>query len=99
MKTIKIQMTDVWAGKDGKEPENNSPVLNYCRKLISAGEKKNTCLEVYRGEVLALKVSNIGEAAKFRVHEKAGKPGVVCNNGPKFVKFVDMPENLKKKWY
>ena len=32
-------MTDVWSRTDGKEPRNNSPVLDHCRKLIKDGEK------------------------------------------------------------
>lgn len=82
--TIKIQMTDVWDSP--KEPENNSPVLDYCRKLIKEEVDPNTRLEVYRGEMLALVINNIGEGAEWTIKE---------NNkvGPKFVKYRPFPTN------
>lgn len=90
MKTIKIQMTDVWPRTDGKEPKNNSPVLDYCRKLIKDGEDKKTRLEVYRGEVLCLIVKEIGKGAKLAILENE-------NEGPKLIKYKPLPDKYLKQ--
>jgi len=44
-----------------------TPVLALCRLLIEAGHHRATPLEVYRGEVLCLRVRSIGEGAGLRV--------------------------------
>ena len=48
----------------------HAPVLTLCRKLIAARYDPATRLECYRGDVLALTVRSIGEAAKLVVDEK-----------------------------
>lgn len=85
MKTIKVQLNDIrpksqW---EGKEPVNNSPILDWCRKLIKDGEDPETKLEVYReGKTEPdFIVKNIGEGAKFAVRENNEK-------GPHFIKYV-----------
>jgi hypothetical protein len=42
-------------------------VIALCRTLLDAGHDPNTRLNVYRGNVLALKVRSIGEAARLTV--------------------------------
>jgi hypothetical protein len=44
-----------------------SPVLALCRKLVEAGYPSSADLEAYRGDVLALRVRSIGEAARLEV--------------------------------
>lgn len=100
MKTIKIQYKDIWSRTDGKEPMNNSPILDYCRKLISDGEDPKTRLEVYRiviqeeleVEVLCLVIKEIEEGAKWAILENNKKR----NAGPKFIKYKPFPEMLKE---
>ena len=51
------------------------PVLQLCRKLVAAGYDPNRPMEVYRGDVLALRVSSIGQAAKLGVRDTvSGRP-------------------------
>jgi hypothetical protein len=45
----------------------HAPVLGLCRALIAAGHDPNRPLRAYRGEVLALCVRSIGEAARLRI--------------------------------
>ncbi len=52
-----------------------APVLALCRKLIAVGFDPSLPLHAYRGDVLALKVRSIGEAAMLTVQEcRDGKP-------------------------
>jgi len=46
-----------------------SPVLSFCRQLISDGLDPDTRLDVYRGDQLALTVRSIGEGAKLTVQD------------------------------
>ena len=45
----------------------SAPVLMLCRKLIAASHDPVTRLDAYRGDVLALRIRSIGEAAHLRV--------------------------------
>ena len=47
----------------------NAPVLALCRSLIEAGHDPACRLEAWRGSVLCLTVSSIGESAGLRVRE------------------------------
>ena len=47
----------------------NAPVLALCRQLLAAGLNPDQALEVYRGATLALRISNIGKAAKLTVRD------------------------------
>jgi hypothetical protein len=49
-----------------------APVLGICRKLIEAGYDPATPLEAWRGDVLALRVRSIGDAAALTVDEHNG---------------------------
>lgn len=60
---IKIQMEDIDNGK------SDMPVLNYCRKLIKQGVDSSEILEVYREEILAIKVSGIGKGANLAIDQ------------------------------
>src|SRR5262245_44278370 len=53
-----------------------APVLTLCRQLLAAGMHPDRALEVYRGDMLALLVRSIGEAAKLTVRESTrdGRP-------------------------
>jgi hypothetical protein len=52
-----------------------APVLALCRKLVEAGHGPATPLEVYRGNMLCLRVRSIGEAARLRMDtDKTGRP-------------------------
>jgi hypothetical protein len=43
-----------------------APVLKLCRLLVAAGHDPCLALHAYRGDVLCLKVSSIGEGARFQ---------------------------------
>lgn len=45
----------------------NAPVLAMCRRLVADGADPRTPMHVYRGDVLALKVKSIGEAARLEI--------------------------------
>ena len=44
-----------------------APVLALCRELIEAGHDPSRPLHVYRGDVLALRVRSIAEAARLSI--------------------------------
>jgi len=44
-----------------------APVLALCRKLVSAGHDPERPLHAYRGNVLALRMRSIGEAAQLAI--------------------------------
>ena len=48
-----------------------TPVLTLCRRLIAVGYNAATPLLVYRGEVLALTIRSIGQAARLEINAKA----------------------------
>src|SRR5262249_44641404 len=51
----------------GYSVRSSSPVLALCRDLIAAGHDPHEPLEAYRGDVLALRVRSIGEAARLSI--------------------------------
>ena len=51
----------------GLSVTSTSPVIALCRALINAGHDPTTPLEVYRGDVLALRVRSIGEGAQLQI--------------------------------
>jgi hypothetical protein len=44
-----------------------APVLGLCRELVAAGHDPQLPLHAYRGDVLALRVRSIGEAAQLAI--------------------------------
>jgi hypothetical protein len=60
---MKVQLEEIWINKS-----NDTPILTFCRKLVEDGIHPDTVLEVYRGEVLAIKAV-IGKAAKLTVNQ------------------------------
>ena len=46
-------------------------MLALCRLLIAAGHEPDQPLEVYRGDMLALRVRTIGEGANLEMNSKA----------------------------
>jgi hypothetical protein len=44
-----------------------APVLTLCRKLVAAGYDPELPLHAYRGNILALRVRTIGEAAQLSI--------------------------------
>jgi hypothetical protein len=55
------------AAADGVCVVGSSPVLALCRALVEAGFDPAAALHVFRGDVLALLVRSIGEAARLEV--------------------------------
>lgn len=91
--TIKVQLNDIrrrntWGGK---EPINHSPAFDYCRKLIKDGADSNETLEVYRGDVMAYKIKNIGIGSGYKIREDK------CI-GPMFVKHEPVDEKAKTRF-
>jgi hypothetical protein len=59
----------------GFTASGQAPVLALCRELIAAGLDPDRPLEIHRGNMLALRVRSIGEAARFAVEDnKTGRP-------------------------
>jgi len=54
-----------------------TPVLTLCRRLIDVGYDAATPLLVYRGEVLALTIRSIGQAARLEINAKG--TGFTCH--------------------
>jgi hypothetical protein len=52
----------------GLSAASGSPLIALCRKLVEAGHDPATPLEAYRGDVLCLRISSIGEAARLRIN-------------------------------
>jgi hypothetical protein len=50
--------------------EASAPVLAMCRALLAAGHDPATRLDVYRGDVLCLRVRSIGEGAALEINTK-----------------------------
>jgi hypothetical protein len=81
--TIKAKMI---CTNRGKEPENNSPGFDFCRKLLGEGYKPSTKLEVYRNNTDPdLVYPTIGEAAKWFTKESQ-------KIRPKFAKYEPFPK-------
>ncbi len=59
----------------GITARGHAPVLTLARLLVVAGHHPATQLEVFRGDVLALRVRSIGEAAGLVVEDdRHGRP-------------------------
>ena len=52
---------------EGITVRGGTPVIQLCRKLIGQGRASASPMQVFRGEVLALHIRSIGEAARLRV--------------------------------
>jgi hypothetical protein len=61
----KLTGNDVVAA-EGHRVKNNLPVISLCRLLLAEGFDPASPMHVYRGEMLALKIRSIGEAARLR---------------------------------
>lgn len=57
---------------NGVKITGQTPVLTLCRKLIDAGVDPAEPMTVYRGEIIALRIRSIGEAARLGVTETDG---------------------------
>lgn len=66
-KTLKIEFKDL-----PNQNRTNTPVLLYCRKLISSGIDPKTRLEVTRNGRVDLIVKEIGKGAELTVDETHG---------------------------
>jgi hypothetical protein len=66
-RAIRAQMTGDTCRALGITTQSDSPVLALCRKLVDAGHDPSMPLEVYRGDVLALRVKSIGQGAQLRI--------------------------------
>jgi hypothetical protein len=57
------------------EVRGYAPALDMCRRLLAEGFDPATPLEVYRGDVLCLRISSIGYGAGLCVEDdKIGRP-------------------------
>lgn len=61
----------------GNQVRSTTPVLTMCRLLVNCGVHPATPMEVYRGQVLSLRIRSIGEASKLKVREEPGPPRLV----------------------
>lgn len=59
-KIIKVQLDDL--------PKSHTPMFDYCRKLIAEGVDPKAELQVYRGDVLAMKI-NVGNGSTLTVQD------------------------------
>ena len=55
---------------EGISVKDSAPVLALCRLLVAAGVDPATPLEAFRGDVLAVRVRSIGEAAALETNSK-----------------------------
>jgi hypothetical protein len=60
---------------EGLTARGASPVFSLCRLLLAAGHDPDRSLEVFRGDVLALRIRTIREGARFTVKERPFGPG------------------------
>ncbi len=59
----------------GLTASGHAPVLSLARQLIATGQDATASLEVWRGDVLVLRVRSIGEAAGLTVEDdRHGRP-------------------------
>lgn len=79
---IRAEIEGDTCGALGVAARSSSPVLSLCRKLVADGYDPTLPLEVYRGDVLCLRIRSIGETAGleinslgtgFRPQSKAGR--------------------------
>lgn len=80
MNLIKLQIEEL----------GEQSITDYCRQLVKDQFHPDTRVEVYKGEMLCLIVTNIEEAAKLKVKENA-------KEGPKFVEYKPMSEKDKAR--
>jgi hypothetical protein len=66
---------------EGIEAIAEAPVLALCRKLVEAGHDPTSPMEVYRGDVLALHVRSIGEAARLEIGRAGFQVRRECRGG------------------
>jgi hypothetical protein len=66
---VRVQLADI-------DDRSNTPIFSYCRKLVKQGlDPKKTSLEVYRGDILAMTIKEIGVGAQLTVHDNSsGRP-------------------------
>jgi hypothetical protein len=64
--------------------KSDAVVCALCRKLVEAGHDPSLPMVVKRGDIVALRVRSIGEAAKLTVSDATGPP--------KFVRWQPMPD-------
>lgn len=65
-------------------------VTDYCRFLVKQPDPLPNRIEVYRGEMLCMTVTDVAEAAKLMVKEDK-------NTGPIFVKYKDTKMSAETK--
>lgn len=51
------------------DQESYTPMFDYCRQLIEEGVNPNTKLEVYRENILLLRIKRISIGAKLTVRD------------------------------
>jgi hypothetical protein len=64
--------------------KSDAVVCALCRKLVEAGHDPSLPMVVKRGDIVALRVRSIGEAAKLTVSDATGPP--------KFVRWQPRPD-------
>jgi hypothetical protein len=57
--------------------KSDAVVCALCRKLVEAGHDPSLPMVVKRGDIVALRVRSIGEAAKLTVSDRKGPPKFV----------------------
>jgi hypothetical protein len=67
LQAIRAEITGNTCAALGIAAHGAAPMLALCHKLVEAGHDPMLPLHAYRGDVLALKVRSIGEAARLRV--------------------------------
>jgi hypothetical protein len=65
--TIVLKVMQIEEIRDNVRYSTDTPILTYCRQLISEDSHPHTELHVHRGDMLAIKVRAIGEGAKLTV--------------------------------
>jgi hypothetical protein len=65
----------------GLTARSSSPVLALCRMLVEVGHDPSMPLHVYRGDVLALTVRSIAEAAALQVNARGTGFRPLCEVG------------------
>lgn len=50
-----------------------TPVIEICRRLVTAGHDPELALEAWRGDVLCLRIRLIGEAAELEVNARGNE--------------------------
>ena len=67
--------SDSYATALGMTVRSPSPILALCRQLVESSTYASSApLEAYRGDILCLRVRNIGEAAKLEIDGMSFRP-------------------------